>query len=385
MPNNIPFVDLKKQYAPLKEEILEGISRVLDGMYLFLGENVQAFEKEYAAFCKAKHGVGVSDGTNALHLILRAMEIGAGDEVITVSNTFIATAEAIILAGAQPIFIEIDPSTYLMDLNEVEAKITSRTRAILPVHLYGQMADMPGLRKIADKHGLKIIEDACQAHGAKYDGKMPGTLGDAAAYSFYFSKNLGAYGEAGFITTNNDELAHRLRMLRDHGSERKYYHDLIGMNARLDEIQAVVLRAKLRHLEDWLEARRQHALMYNQLLEGTPVTTPFESPNARHVYHLYVIRAPERDALQAYLKENGIFTGIHYPVPIHMQRAVSFLGLQEGDFPKTELAVQEILSLPMFAELADEDIVRIVNTIKNFYAEINVTTSAKKVEKQEVQ
>jgi dTDP-4-amino-4,6-dideoxygalactose transaminase len=385
MPNNIPFVDLKKQYAPLKEEILEGISRVLHGMYLFLGENVQAFEKEYAAFCKAKHGVGVSDGTNALHLILRAMEIGAGDEVITVSNTFIATAEAIILAGAQPIFIEIDPSTYLMDLNEVEAKITSRTRAILPVHLYGQMADMPGLRKIADKHGLKIIEDACQAHGAKYDGQMPGTLGDAAAYSFYFSKNLGAYGEAGFITTNNDELAHRLRMLRDHGSERKYYHDLIGMNARLDEIQAVVLRAKLKHLEDWLEARRQHALMYNQLLEGTPVTTPFESPNARHVYHLYVIRAPERDALQAYLKENGIFTGIHYPVPIHMQRAVSFLGLQEGDFPKTELAVQEILSLPMFAELADEDIVRIVNTIKNFYAEMNLTTSAKKVEKQEVQ
>lgn len=369
MDSNIQFVDLKKQYAPLKEEILDEISKVLDGMHLFLGENVQALEKDFAAYCRAKHGIGVSDGTAALHVILRALGIGPGDEVITVSHTFIATTEAIILAGAVPVFVDIRPDTCLMDLDQVEAKITPRTKAILPVHLYGQMVDMVRLREIADRRGLKLIEDACQAHGAEFNDIPPGGLGDAAAYSFYFSKNLGAYGEGGFITTNDDDLAHRIRMIRDHGSERKYCHDLIGMNARLDELQAVVLNAKLKHLAEWTKARRSHAEKYNRLLRGAPVITPSEQAGARHVYHLYVIRAPERDALQQYLKERGIFTGIHYPIPIHLQNAVSYLGHKAGDFPVTEQVVQEILSLPMFAELCDSDIIRVSSSIKQFYTD----------------
>ena len=365
--DNIQFVDLKKQYAPLKEEILAGISQAIDGMRLFLGENVQGLEKEFAAFCGVKHGIGVSDGTTALHVILRALGIGPGDEVITVSHTFIATAEAIVLVGATPVFVDIDPQTYLMDVDQVEAKITPRTKAILPVHLYGQVVDMPRLRAMADRHGLKLIEDACQAHGAEYAGQRAGSVGDAAAFSFYFSKNLGAYGEGGFITTNDDELARKARMIRDHGSERRYYHDLIGMNARLDEIQAVVLRVKLRHLADWNEARRAHAALYSELLQGTPVVTPLADPQAGHVYHLYVVRAPERDGLQAHLKNQGIFTGIHYPVPIHLQKAMAYLGGKEGDFPHTEKAVGEILALPMFAELEDEDVARVAGEVKAFY------------------
>lgn len=368
MDSNIQFVDLKQQYAPLKEEILAGISKVLDGMHLFLGENVQALESEFAEFSGAKHGIGVSDGTAALHVILRALNIGPGDEVITVSNTFIATAEAIILAGAKPVFVDIDPRTYLMDLDLIEAKITPQTRAILPVHLYGQMVDMERVRQIADHHGLKIIEDACQAHGAKFNGYPAGQFGDAVAYSFYFSKNLGGYGEGGFITTNDDELAHRMRMLRDHGSDRKYCHELVGMNARLDEIQAVVLRVKLKHLAGWNETRRQHAALYNQLLKDSPVTLPVVQQGATPVFHLYVIGAPQRDALQAFLKDAGIFTGIHYPIPIHLQNAVSFLGHKENDFPHTEHAVKEILSLPMFAELTENEILRIAGAVKEFYA-----------------
>lgn len=368
MESNIQFVDLKKQYAPLKEEILAGISKVLDSMYLFLGENVQALEKDFAAFCGAEHGIGVSDGTTALHVILRALEIGPGDEVITVPNTFIATAEAIILAGAVPVFVDIDPQTYLMDLDQVEEKITPNTRAILPVHLYGQMVDMQRLREIADQHGLKIIEDACQAHGATFNGYPVGHFGDAAAYSFYFSKNLGAYGEGGFISTNDAELARRIRMLRDHGSDRKYSHELVGMNARLDEIQAVVLRVKLNHLAEWNEARRQHAARLNELLADSPVTLPVIKDGAKSVFHLFVIGAPERDELQAYLKNAGIFTGIHYPIPIHLQRAVADLGYKEGDFPNTENAVKSILSLPMFAELTDQELQRIAGTVRDFYA-----------------
>ncbi|MEN6571524.1 MAG: DegT/DnrJ/EryC1/StrS family aminotransferase [Anaerolineaceae bacterium] len=368
MESPIQFVDLKKQYAPLKEEILSGISQVLEGMHLFLGDNVQAFEKEFAAFCGVKHGIGISDGTSALHVILRAMDIGPGDEVITVPNTFIATAEAITMAGASMVLVDIDPATYLMDLDKVEEKITPRTKAIMPVHLYGQMVNMDRLREIADRHGLRIIEDTCQAHGAEFNGRQAAGLGDAAAYSFYFSKNLGAYGEGGFVTTNNDELARKVRMIRDHGSERRYCHDLIGMNARLDEIQAVVLRVKLKHLAEWNSDRRQHADLYRKLLADTLVTPPVEADGAKHVYHLFVVRAPERDALQAYLKDHGIFTGIHYPIPIHLQNAFAYLGHKAGDFPVTEKAVGEILSLPMFAELTDEEIVRIADTIKEFYA-----------------
>lgn len=367
MSGNIQFVDLKKQYKPLKEEIMAGFSQVLESMYLFLGENVQAFEKEFSEFCGVKHGIGVSDGTSALHVILRALDIGQGDEVITPVNTFIATAEAIAFAGAKPVLVDIDPQTYLMDLDQVEDQISPRTKAIMPVHLYGQMVNMEKLRQIADANGLRIIEDACQAHGAEFAGKQAASFGDAAAYSFYFSKNLGAYGEAGFITTNDDEIARKARMIRDHGSEHKYQHELIGMNSRLDELQAVVLRAKLKHLADWNEARRSHAALYSQLFDPTMVSPPIEVSNAKHVYHLYVIRASNRDDLQKYLKEHGIFTGIHYPIPIHQQQAFAWLGYQTGDFPETEQAVTEILSLPMFAELSEEEIERIVNTIHDFY------------------
>ncbi len=363
----IQFVDLKRQYAPLKEEILGGIAAVLDGMHLFLGENVQALEKEFAGFCEAQYGIGVSDGTTALHLILRALEIGPGDEVITPAHTFIATAEAILLAGATPVFVDIDPQTCLMDVSQVEARITSKTRAIMPVHLYGQMVAMQPLVEIARRHNLRVIEDACQAHGATYQKHKAGSLGDAAGFSFYYSKNLGAYGEGGFISTNDAEIARRCRMLRDHGSEVRYHHDLIGFNARLDEIQALVCRVKLPHLAEWNELRRQHAALYNRLLAGSAVTTPVERPDCQHIYHLYVIRAPRRDELQAYLKSRGIFTGIHYPIPIHLQQAAAFLGGAPGDLPVTEQTCGEILSLPMFAELTDEEIECVAGAVLDFY------------------
>lgn len=363
---SIQFVDLRKQYAPFKEDILSGIEKVLDGMQLFLGENVQNLEKEFAQFCDAAHGIGVSDGTRALHIILRALDIGPGDEVITVSHTFIATGEAIILAGAKPVFVDIDPSTCLMDVFQIEDKITPRTKAILPVHLYGQIVDMDPLMEIASKHGLRVIEDACQAHGAEYKGRKAGSLGDAAAFSFYYSKNLGAYGEGGFVSTNDDDLAVKIRMLRDHGSGARYHHDLIGFNARLDEIQAVVLRAKLPHLAEWNEQRREHAYLYNEMLKDAPVQTPSELPGNIPVYHLYVIKTPKRDELQAWLKEQGIFTGIHYPIPLHLQKAMEYLGYKRGDFPVTEQVTAEILSLPMFAELTDEQIVTVTDSIKSF-------------------
>jgi dTDP-4-amino-4,6-dideoxygalactose transaminase len=254
-----------------------------------------------------------------------------------------------------------------MDVSQVEAKITAHTKAILPVHLYGQIVDIDPLMEIASKHHLRVIEDACQAHGADYKGRKSGTLGDAAAFSFYYSKNLGAYGEGGFITTNDSELYRRLRMIRDHGSERRYYHDLVGMNARLDEIQAVVLRAKLPHLAEWNQQRRGHAALYNRLLKGSPAITPVEMEGNSHIYHLYVVQVPKRDELQAWLKERGIFTGIHYPVPNHLQPAMKSLGYKQGDFPVTEQVVGNILSLPMFAELTDEEIETVAAAVKEFY------------------
>lgn len=364
----VPLVDLHAQYRPLKDEIFTGIEKVFESMHLFLGENVQAFEKDFAQFCGTRFGIGVSDGTAALQIILRALDIGPGDEVITVSHTFIATAEAIVLVGATPVFVDIVADTCLMDVVQVEAKVTPRTKAILPVHLYGQTVDMDPLLDIAHRHGLKVIEDACQAHGATYKGRRAGCLGDAAAFSFYYSKNLGAYGEGGFITTSDPEIAHKARMIRDHGSERRYYHDLIGFNGRLDEIQAVVLRAKLPHLTEYNDLRRQHALTYNELLAGLPVVTPTNRPENQHIYHMYVIQAPSRDDLQIWLKERGIGTGIHYPVPIHMQKSMSFLGYQIGDFPVTEKIVGGIISLPMYAELTDDQVSSVADVISAFYS-----------------
>lgn len=364
----IPLVDLRKQYEPLQKEILTGFEHVFESMHLFLGENVQGLEREFAQFCGASHGIGVSDGTTALHIILRAMGIGPGDEVITPSHTFIATAEAIILAGAKPVFVDIHPETCLMDVTQIESKITPHTRAIMPVHLYGQTVDMDALLAIAKTAGLKVIEDACQAHGALYKGRRAGSLGDAAAFSFYYSKNLGAYGEGGFITTSDDDLAVKIRMIRDHGSNRRYYHDMIGFNGRLDELQAVVLRAKLPHLQNWNDQRRLHAQQYNELLKGTPAVTPIELKDNMHVYHMYVIQTPKRDNLQNFLKEKGIGTGIHYPVPIHLQKSMEFLGYKPDDFPVTEAVVEKIISLPMFAELTDIQIGEVCEAIKNFYA-----------------
>jgi len=363
----IPLVDLKAQYKNIKPEMDIAIQTILDQTNFISGKEIDQFEQHFSEFVRAKGTLGVASGTAAIQLSLIACGIGPRDEVITTAHTFAATSEAILHAGAKPVFVDIDPQTYLMDVKQVEAKINSHTKAILPVHLYGQTVDMDPLRELADKYHLMIIEDACQAHGARYKGKRAGALGDAAAFSFYFSKNLGGYGEGGFITTRNEQIAQKVRLLRDHGSHVRYQHDLVGYNSRPDELQAVVLRAKLPHLEEWNQKRRQHAALYNVLLANLPVITPVAQPENEHVYHLYVIRAPKRDKLQMYLKEHGIFTGIHYPIPIHLQKAVSNLGYVPGDLPVTEKITGEILSLPMYAELEDQEIEFIVNNIKSFY------------------
>jgi len=364
----IPLVDLKAQYRPLKEDILNRIEEILDGMRLFLGPNVQAFEREFATYQEVKRAVGVSDGTKALQLALVACGVGAGDEVITASHTFIATAEAIALVGARPVFVDIDLHTYNMDVEQIEKYLTPSTRAIIPVHLYGQPADMDPIMAIAKRHGLWVIEDACQAHGARYKGRRTGGVGHMAAYSFYFSKNLGAYGEGGMVTTNDDELAHKVQMLRDHGSSKRYHHELVGVNGRLDEIQAAVLRAKLPHLESWNQQRRAHAAHYAELLSGLEgVILPQVTGYAEHVYHLYVARVPRRDELKQYLwEEHEIGTGIHYPVPCHLQPAFQFSGYQKGDLPVTEKVVDEIISLPMYAELTSEQRIYVADAVKKF-------------------
>ena len=365
---NIPLVDLRGQYAPLQEEVKEAISAVLDGMNLFLGENVFQLESDFAAFCNAKHAVGVGSGTDALYLGLRALGVGPGDEVITVPNTFIATVSAISMAGAKPVFVDIDAGTYLMDTSKIQAAITERTKALLPVHLYGQPVAMDRVRMLAKEHGLAVLEDACQAHGAEYRGARTGTLGDVAAYSFYYSKNIGAYGEGGVAVTDSRDIATQLQLLRNHGSSTRYQSVLYGMNSRLDEIQAAVLRIKLRHLERWNETRRALAAEYNRRLAGLPgVTTPVEAPDAKHVYHLYVIRVQERDELLEWLKRHGVHAGIHYPVPIHLQEACRDLEHREGDFPVAERVAKEIISLPIYPELTIEDLDYICQTIGDFF------------------
>lgn len=369
MTETIPLVDLRAQYQPLREEILNAIDSVLDGMQLFLGRNVQAFEAEFAEYCGVRYAVGVGSGTEALHLALLACGIGVGDEVITVSHTFVATVEAIYLTGATPILLDIDPDTYTMDVSQIEDRLTSRTRAIIPVHLYGQAADMDPILTIAERNRLIVVEDASQAHGAEYKGKRTGSMGDVGCFSFYFSKNLGAYGEAGMCVTNQPEIARRLRMLRDHGSGEKYHHSIMGVNARLDEVQAAVLRVKLSRLDEWNEARRRNAKSYNESLGDSPVVTPSEAPYGKHVYHLYVIRTAYRDRLQTYLRERGIATGIHYPVPVHLQRAWQTAGCRTESLPVTERYVGEILSLPMYPELTAESIQRVADAMREFQSE----------------
>jgi dTDP-4-amino-4,6-dideoxygalactose transaminase len=359
----VPFVDLKAQYQSIKDEIDAAVTRVIRNTSFILGPEVEAFEQAFAEYVGARFCLGLNSGTAALHLALLAGGIGAGDEVIVPANSFFATAEAVSLVGATPVFVDADPVSYTIDTSKIEKAITGRTRAIIPVHLYGQSADLDPIFEIARRRNLLVVEDAAQAHGAQYKGRRVGPLGDVGCFSFYPGKNLGAYGEGGAVVTNDERLAHRVRLLRDHGSEKKYRHEIVGYNFRLEGIQGAVLNVKLRHLDRWNELRRQHAARYTELLKGTNLTLPLEMDYARHVYHVYVIQTEARDDLQRTLADAGIQTGIHYPIPIHLQPAYSSLGHKQGDFPESERQSNRVLSLPMFAELTDEQIHTVADAI----------------------
>ncbi len=363
----IPLVDLRAQYAPLESEILGRIQNALTKMQLFLGENVRELEESFSSFCGTRHGIGVGSGTDALVLSLRALGVAPGDEVITVSHTFVATAEAIVLMGARPVFVDIDPVTMTMDVSKVESAITPRTGAIIPVHLYGHPANMDPIMDIARRHDLRVIEDACQAHGATYRDQPAGSLGDAACFSFYYSKNLGAYGEAGMIVTNSDEVAEGVRILRDHGSSKKYVHESVGYNSRLDEMQAAILCAKLPSLRKWNDRRRDLAQMYTDRLSSFPLATPSEEEWAKSVYHLYVIRTQHRDSLLEWLHDRGIMAGIHYPIPVHLQEPYEQYA-PTGGLPVTERVASEILSLPIYPELSDEQLDEVVAGVRGYFS-----------------
>jgi len=350
-PKPVPFLDLQAQYRSIKSEIQPAVNKILESCAFVLGEEVANFEKEFAAYQNAGHGIAVNTGTSALHLALLSAGIGPGDEVITVPFTFVATVAAIGYTGARPVFVDIDPQTLTMDVAAIEKAITPRTKAILPVHLHGHAADMDPIMAIARRHNLVVIEDACQAHGAEYKGRRVGSIGDLGCFSFYPGKNLGAYGEGGMVVTNSVEKAGKIRMLRDWGAESKYCHVLKGYNYRMEGIQGAILRVKLRHLEKWTEARRACAARYNELLADSGARLPREVSGNRHVYHIYAIRVPQRDKFQGALTAKGVQTGIHYPIPVHLQPAYADLGHKAGDFPHAEAASNEVLSLPLFAEL----------------------------------
>jgi dTDP-4-amino-4,6-dideoxygalactose transaminase len=351
---NVPFVDLKAHHRPIDGELLEAITRVLRNTSFVQGPEVKAFEDAFARYLGVGHCVAVNSGTAALHLTLLALGIGPGDEVITVPHTFIATSEAISAVGARPVFVDVDPGSYTMDPALVEAAITSRTRAILPVHLYGNPAEMDSLLAIARRHNLALVEDACQAHGAHYKGRMAGTMGIAGCFSFYPSKNLGSCGEGGAMVTDDEGLAKKIRMLREHGSVKKYEHSFPGYNFRMEGIQGAVLATKLKHLDGWNDKRRALAQRYGERLAGQAIVLPKEAAHARHVYHLYVVQTEEREALRGHLAQRGIETGLHYPVPLHLQEAYASLGYRAGDFPVTEQLTQRIVSLPMYPEMSLE-------------------------------
>ncbi|KOP25817.1 erythromycin biosynthesis sensory transduction protein eryC1 [Hapalosiphon sp. MRB220] len=352
----IPFVDLKAQYLSIKEEIDTAVLKVLESTQFILGSEVTAFEQEFAQYCNADYGIALNTGTSALHLALLAAGIGPGDEVITTPFTFVATVAAIVYTGATPVFVDIDPVSYTIDVTKIEQAITEKTKAILPVHLYGQPADMNPIMEIARRYGLIVIEDAAQAHRAEYKGQRIGSIGDIGCFSFYPGKNLGAYGEGGAVVTNNPEYARIIKILRDWGQEQRYHHVLKGYNYRMDGIQGAILRVKLRYLDAWTEARRKHAALYDKLLVNSGVITPKVMPYSHHVYHVYAVRTSQRDLLQQKLKEREIQTGIHYPIPVHLQQAYADLGYKVGDFPCAELVANEVLSLPMCAELSSEQI-----------------------------
>jgi dTDP-4-amino-4,6-dideoxygalactose transaminase len=360
----IPFVDLKAQYQSIKQEINAAVADVLENSAFILGKHVAAFEQEFAAYCETKEAIGVNTGTSALHLALLALGIGPGDEVITVPFTFVATVAAIGYTGARPVFVDVDPASYTMDPSKLEAAITPRTKAILPVHLYGQPADMDPILAIARRHNLAVVEDACQAHGARYKGKRVGSLGDLGCFSFYPGKNLGAYGEGGAVTTNNPELTRKIRMLRDWGAEKRYHHVLKGYNYRLEGIQGAILNVKLKRLDEWTGLRQAHAAEYTRQLAGAGVCAPAVMAYASHVFHVYAVRCANREALQQGLQEKGVQTGIHYPFPIHELEAWADLGYKHGDFPVSERVAGEVLSLPMFPELTSGQIAEVAAAVR---------------------
>jgi dTDP-4-amino-4,6-dideoxygalactose transaminase len=365
----VNFVDLKAQYQSIKPEIDSAIQDVISNTAFILGKAVADFEEKFAGYCGTKYCLGINSGTSALIMALKALDIGEGDEVITTPNTFIATAEAISYAGAKPVFVDIEEESYNLDPKKLKKAITGKTKAVIPVHLYGQPADMDPILEIAKKSGIAVIEDACQAHGAEYKGKRTGSLARVGCFSFYPGKNLGAYGEGGGITTDDEEIAQKVKMLRDHGSPKKFYHQYVGNNCRLEGIQGAVLKVKLKYLDQWNQARRKNAGLYRKYLAGTQVKLPQEMPYAKHVYHVFCIRVKNREKLIEFLSQKEIFTNIHYPIPIHLQKAYDFLGYKKGDFPVTEGCMDEILSLPMFAELTEEQIKYTADCIKEFYGQ----------------
>ena len=352
----VPYFDLTAQYRELRDEIREAIDRVCNKAAFILGEEVERFERAFAEYCGVKHCVGLNSGTSALHLALLAAGIGSGDEVITSANTFFATAEAICYTGATPVFADIDPATANIDPQKVEAAITKQTRAIIPVHLYGRPANLGAITKIAENRGLLVIEDACQAHGATYNGKRVGGFGHSAAFSFYPGKNLGAYGEGGALTTNDDDVAKIARALRSHGEPNRYLHKYVGFNYRMDGFQAAVLNVKMKHLDEWTAKRREFSSLYRELLADAQLDIPQDSPDAECVYHLFVAYVEDRDRVRRALEERGVQTAVHYPIPVHLQEGLPHLGYKEGSLPHTERACQRVLSMPLFPEITEEQV-----------------------------
>ena len=360
----IPFVDLRAMHEEIRQELREVFERVVDQSTFVLGPEVLHFEEDFARYVGTRYCVALNTGTAAVHLALAGLGIGPGDEVITVPHTFIATAEAISAVGARPVFVDIDPVTFTMDPELLEAAITTRTRAIVPVHLYGQVADMDEILAIAMRHNLPVIEDACQAHGAEYKGRRAGSLGVAGCFSFYPGKNLGACGEGGAVTTDDEALAHRIRLWRDHGSCKRYEHLFPGHNMRMEGLQGGILALKLKHLDRWNDHRRAAAAAFEAGLAATDIETPTERADRRHVYHLYVVQSDRRDLLKVELAEAGIETALHYPTPLHLQEAYRFLGYRHGDFPVTERVKDRILSLPMYPHISADAIARVTSTLK---------------------
>jgi dTDP-4-amino-4,6-dideoxygalactose transaminase len=362
----VPLLDLKPQYADLKKEIDEAVHRVLESTRFIGGPEVSGLEEEVARYGQCKHAVACASGTDALILALRALGVGPGDEVVTSGYSFFASAGTVVNVGAIPVFVDIDPRTYNIDAHRLEAAITSRTKAVIAVHLYGQCCDLGAVKAVCDKHRLFLIEDAAQAIGAEWEGQRAGSVGDIGCFSFFPSKNLGAAGDGGMLSTQDDALAERLRLLREHGAKPKYYHAIVGTNSRLDALQAAILRVKLRHLDRWSEARARNAALYDQLLEGSPVGRPFRDARARHIYNQYVIRIAQRDALRQHLSERGVGTEIYYPVPLHLQQCFATLGYKTGDLPQSEAAARETVALPIFPELTEEQIRYVAATILEF-------------------